>query len=175
MEKQKVTIRKPIAGSRQAAFTVVEVVVALIIMGLICSSVMLVIKRAMITVGENRLKMEAFEVARENMENLLTASSVGEMDDYGINDKNPIIEWETLVEPFDGPDGGKMWVRAVCSATYPDANGQPQKVELTHWLTDVPDSVRQQITKDKERLNDMNEPNGLPEDANGFPRDSNEL
>lgn len=148
-----------------AAFTVIEVVVALIVLSLICSTVMLVVKRAMVAMGENRLRVEAFETARENMENLLTAASVGEMDDYGISDKNPNIEWETVVEPFSGDGSDKMWVRAVCSATYPDANGQPQKIELTHWLTDVSDSVRKQIMKDQNKLRDMNEPN-LPADAN---------
>jgi type II secretory pathway pseudopilin PulG len=147
-------------------FTIVEVVVSLIIIGLICSSVMLVFKHLMVALGESRLRMEAFETARENMENLLTASSVGEMDDYGVSDKNPNIEWETIVEPFSG-DGDKMWVRAVCIATYPDANGQPKTVELTHWLTDLPDSIKQQILKDQEKLNDMNELN-MPADANNL-------
>ena len=58
-----------------------------------------------------------------------------------------------------------MWVRAICSATYPDANGQPQKVELTHWLTDVSDSLVKQMMEDQEKLDDINEPN-MPEDAN---------
>ena len=157
-----------------SGFTVVEVVVAMVVLALICSTVTLVVKRAMVALGESRLRMEAFETARENMENLLTASSVGEMDDYGISDKNPNIEWETVVESFSGGGGAefdanassKMWVRAVCSATYPDANGQPQTVELTHWLTDVPDSVMQQIKKDQEKL-DANDAN-LPADANGY-------
>ena len=61
-----------------------------------------------------------------------------------------------------------MWVRAVCSATYPDANGQPKTVELTHWLTDVSDSVRLKIQRDQEKLRDMNDPN-FPLDANGLP------
>jgi prepilin-type N-terminal cleavage/methylation domain-containing protein len=154
--------------SNHRGFTVVEVVISLIILGLICSSVMLVVKRGMVTLGDSRLRMEAFEVARENMENLLTASSVSEMDDYGVSDKNPNIEWETVVEPFTDPATHKMWVQAVCSATYPDANGQPQKLELTHWLTDVPDNVRQQMLDDKEKLKDANEPNSVL-DANGLP------
>jgi type II secretory pathway pseudopilin PulG len=157
-------------GSEQhsrEAFTIVEVVVALIIIALICSSVLVVIKQGMITLGESRLRMEAFEIARQNMENLLTASSISEMDDYGTSETNPNIEWETVVEPFSDSGTDRMWVRAVCSATYPDANGQPQTIELTHWLTDVPDSVMKQILNDQEKLNDMNEPN-MP-DANGLP------
>ena len=61
-------------------FTVVEVVVSLMIV----SADMLVGSAGGQgtdgRLGESRLRMEAFEVARENMENLLTASSVSEMD-----------------------------------------------------------------------------------------------
>jgi type II secretory pathway pseudopilin PulG len=167
MKKQITRNQKPVTSNR-IAFTIVEVVAALMIIALICSSVMLVVKQQVTALSESRLRMEAFEIARENMESLLTASSVGEMDDYGVSDKNPNIEWQTVVEPFSVADSNRMWVRAVCSATYPDANGQPQKVELTHWLTDVSDSVRQQIEKDQEKLDDMNEPN-MPFDANGQP------
>jgi prepilin-type N-terminal cleavage/methylation domain-containing protein len=151
-------------------FTVIEVVVALMIIALICSTSLMIIKEEMVQLGESRLRMEAFEVARENMENLLTATSVSEMDDYGTSDKNPNIEWETIVEPFSAEGSDKTWIRAICSATYPDANGQPQKVELTHWLTDVSDSVANQMRDDAEKLkdvNDINEPN-MPGDANDF-------
>jgi type II secretory pathway component PulJ len=148
----------------RGGFTVLEVAVALIIIALICSTVLVVVKDEMAVLGESRLRMEAFETARENMENLLTASSVSEMDDYGTSEKNPDIQWETVVEPFTEELTGKMWIRAVCTATYPDANGQPQKIELTHWLTDVPANVMQKILEDQQKLRDMNEPNSL--DAN---------
>jgi prepilin-type N-terminal cleavage/methylation domain-containing protein len=166
MKKQIISNKQSVPGNRRG-FTIIEVVVSLIVVALICSSVMLVMKHLMVALGESRMRMEAFEIARENMENLLTAASVEEMDDYGVSDKNPNIEWETVVEPFSGA-GDKMWVRAICSATYPDANGQPKTVELTHWLTDVPDSVMQQIMKDQEKLRDMNDPN-FPADTNGYP------
>jgi type II secretory pathway component PulJ len=166
MKKQVTSNRQPVISNRWG-FTVVEVMASLMIIALICSSVLLVVKQQVIALGESRLRMEAFEKARDNMENLLAAGSIGEMDDYGVSEKNPNIEWETIVEPFS-VEGDKMWVRAVCTATYPDANGQPQKVELTHWLTDVSDNVMKQIQKDKEKLDDMNEPN-MPADANGQP------
>jgi prepilin-type N-terminal cleavage/methylation domain-containing protein len=154
-------------GATNNGFTIIEVVVALTIIVIICSTVMLVIKNDMIQLGESSLRMEAFEVARENMENLLTASSVSEMDDFGTSDKNPNIEWETIVEPFSAEGASKMWVRAICSATYSDANAQPQKIELTHWLTDISDDVAKKMMKDKEKLSDMNEPN-MPADANSI-------
>ena len=38
---------------------------------------------------------------------------------------------------------------------------------------DIVESVRKQMEKDKEKLNDMNEPDNLRDDANGLSRDPN--
>jgi type II secretory pathway pseudopilin PulG len=154
------------------------VTVALIILGVICSSVLLIFKQSLYGLAQSRLRVEAFEVARENMDNLLAQGSVGEMIDYGISEKYPAIEWETLVEPFTPPSGEKMWVRAVCSASYRDSNDQPQKVELTYWLTDVPKDVAAKILKDKAiidsnelSLNDANMPGSQnPLDTRNTPQ-----
>jgi hypothetical protein len=79
--------------------------------------------------------MHAFEVARENMETLLSKDSVKETFDSGTSDKYPEIEWETVVETFYEPITSSMWLRGVCTAQYIDASGKEQAVELIHWLT----------------------------------------
>jgi len=81
--------------------------------------------------------MQAFEVAREKMETLLSRNSAREKVDYGTSNKYPHITWETSVGTFDEPVSSQMWVRAVCSAQYIDSEDYEQKVELTHWLTNV--------------------------------------
>jgi hypothetical protein len=83
------------------------------------------------------LRIQAFEVAREKMETLLSQKSAREKVDYGTSIKYPHITWETSVETFDEPISSQMWVRAVCSAQYIDSEDYEQKVELTHWLTNV--------------------------------------
>ncbi len=132
------------------AFTLAEVMTALVILALISSSVLVIINRCAASAADMALRLEAFEVARENMEKLLTSESVQENTDFGDSDKYPQIKWQTVVETFFEPITSQMWIRAVCSAEYSDTEGQTQKVELAHWLTDVTD----------EQMNDLLEQQG---------------
>lgn len=117
------------------AFSLVEVVTALIILDLVFLSVLAVIDRCVISTTNSVLQMQAFEVARENMEVLLSKDSVEESVEYGTSDKYPEINWQTVVETFYEPITSSMWLRGVCSAEYIDASGKRQTVELIHWLT----------------------------------------
>ena len=128
------TCRLPRNYARKA-FTLAEVLTALMILGLICSSVLVVINRCITSSTNSVLQMHAFEVARENMETLLSKDSVQESIEYGTSDKYPEIEWETVVETFYEPITSSMWLRGVCTAEYEDASKKKQTVELTHWLT----------------------------------------
>jgi prepilin-type N-terminal cleavage/methylation domain-containing protein len=119
------------------AFTLVEVMTALSILALISSSVLVVINRCVVSGADSALRMHAFEVARENMERLLSLPSVVENIEYGESEIYPEITWETVVETFYEPINSRMWLRGVCSAQYIDSNGQEQTVELTHWLSDL--------------------------------------
>jgi hypothetical protein len=119
------------------AFTLAEVVFALAILALISSSVLVVINRCVASAADSALRMQAFEVARENMEKLLASDTVQEMVEYGDSNKYPGIKWQSVVETFYEPIAARMWVRAICSAEYVDATGQTQTVELAHWLTSV--------------------------------------
>jgi hypothetical protein len=144
--------KKPNARS---AFTLIEVATALIILALVCSSVLTVMNRCMVSAANSAQKMQAFEVARENMEKLLCSNTVTEKVEYGSSYKYPDIQWQSTVESFYEPMTMRMWIRAVCSAQYTDADGQPQTVELTHWLTDV--SKEQMLKMIQEMLNQLTE------------------
>ena len=133
------------------AFSLVEVVTALIILSLICSSVLLVINRCIASAAESVLRMQALEVARENMENILSAGSIEELIEYGSSDKYPDIIWKTTVESFAEPVKSQMWIRAVCSADYTDTAGQTQTIELTHWVTDLTKEQTQQLRSQNEK------------------------
>jgi len=132
-------------------FSLVEVVTALIILSLISSSVLVIIDRNVKAATNLTAKMHAFEIARENMETLLSQDSVKEKVDYGTSDKYPDIEWETTVETFYEPFTSQMWVRAICTATYEDTAGTKQEVKLTHWLTNVTKRQLVEILKEKEK------------------------
>ena len=110
---------------------------ALSILALMCSSVLVVINRCAASGADTALRMQAFEVARENMEKLLSMQSVNEMVEYGDSEIYPEVAWQTVVETFYEPITSRMWLRGVCSAEYLDSEGQVQTVELTHWLTDL--------------------------------------
>jgi hypothetical protein len=128
----------------------VEAVTALIILGLVCSSVLVVIDRCLVGAADSELRMQAFEVARENMEKLLASESVGETSEYGESEKYPEIQWYTTVETFYEPLTSRIWFQAICSAQYTDSAGEEQTIELTHWLTEVSKAQLIQMIKDKQ-------------------------
>ncbi len=148
-----------------------EVVTAITILGLIASSVLVVLNRSMEAVIDGRVRMQAFELARRNMEELLASDSVTDMAEFGAHELNEDLEWETVVEPFDEPLKSKMWIRAMCSASFTDRHGERQRIELTHWLTPLSGTQRNQILDQRRRQQEFleqaqgnpfgNDPDGL--------------
>jgi hypothetical protein len=65
----------------------------------------------------------------------------------GESEKYPEITYQTVVENFYEPVTNRMWARAVCSATYNDADGEEQTIELEHWLTNISKEQLQEILK----------------------------
>ena len=148
-----------------AGFSLIEAAAAVVILGIICTSVLVVINRAMASTVDSVLRMKAFEVARENMEQLLSSDSVSEMTEYGFSEKYPDITWQTTVETFYEPITNDMWLEATCLAEYTDTKGQAQTVELAHWLTKLSKQEIQQILAGRGKLEDFFE--GLEDyDAN---------
>lgn len=137
---------------RNKGFSLAEVAMALIILALISSSVLVVIDRCVSSVANSEKRMKAFEVARENMENLLASTSVKESIEYGRSEQYPDIGWQTVVETFYEPVTARMWLRGVCTAEYNDPNGEQQTVELTSWLTDLTKDQLLQIVKQDEEV-----------------------
>ncbi|MDD5064763.1 MAG: type II secretion system protein [Phycisphaerae bacterium] len=154
------------------AFSLVEVVTALIILALISSSVLVVINRCMASAADSSLRMQAFEVARDNMETLLSKDAVEETVEYGSSDKYPEIKWQTAVEMFYEPavmGQEQLWVRGICSAEYTDVEGEAQTIELTHWLTSLTKEQLLEMLKQKiSGLSELNEPNDISEPNEPF-------
>lgn len=148
--------RSKTATIRKKAFSLVEVLMAVAILALTCSSVMVVIERCVASAAESALRMRAFEIARDNMEILLASTSVKESIEYGQSEKYPDIGWQTVVETFYEPITARMWIRGVCTARYTDSDEQEQTVELTHWLTDLTkDQLLQIEQRDEEELQEL--------------------
>ena len=58
-------------SQKLSGFSLVEITTSLIILALVCSSVLAVINRCLRSTADITSRMQAFEVTRENMENLL--------------------------------------------------------------------------------------------------------
>ena len=136
---------------RRPAFTLMEVMAALAILALTASSVLFVVNQNVSSAADSVRRMEAFQLARENMERVLTSASVTESVEFGTSEIYPDITWRTVIEAFSEPAGGTMWLRAVCTADFADSTGQTQKVELVHWLTALTEQQAQQFLQDEER------------------------
>ena len=155
----------------RAGFSFVEVVAALAILGVLTGSVLVVLNRSVEAVIDGRSRMQAFQRAHRNMEELLSSNSVTDKVEFGPDEFNEDIEWETVVESFNEPLNSKMWVRATCSASFTDRHGERQRVELTHWLTQLSKSQENQILDQQKRQQDFldqtesnpfgNDPDGL--------------
>ncbi len=136
---------------RAAGFTLPEAVGAVLILAMVGSGVVVVINRSVSTAADLTLRMRAFEVARNNMERILTKATTKEELEYGSSELYPDIAWRNVIEIFNEPLEGRMWLRAVCTAEYTDTQGQPQTVELTHWLSPLTDEQVQKVTQAKQQ------------------------
>jgi prepilin-type N-terminal cleavage/methylation domain-containing protein len=146
---------------RCKAFTLVEVVAATTIIGIIASSIMVVFIRCTSAVRDENRRMQALEVARENMETLIGQETVSEQVVYGYSDKYPSVQWINKVETFYEPVRQKMWLRAICSAQYEDSDGETKSVEFTHWLTKLNEKQVQQILDARQKLKNLANQLGL--------------
>ena len=154
---------KAVRRKRPKGFSLLEVVVALGILTTICSAVLVVMNRCIAATIDSQMKMEAFELVRENMEKLLGAESVTLVAELGTSDRNPNIQWQTVIETFSEPVGSGMWLQAVCSASYTDSDGEKQTVELVHWLCELSKRDRLLIRKQKQQEREYMEQFGLDE------------
>jgi hypothetical protein len=124
------------------------------ILAFVTSSVLVVINRCVASAADSAVRMEAFQLARENLEKTLSSSTITETVEYGTSERYPDISWQTVVEAFSEPLTGQMWVRAVCSAEYTDSEGQSQTVMLEHWLSPLTNQQADQLV-DEENLEQL--------------------
>lgn len=127
------------------AFTLVEVAVAIVVIALVVGTATVILDNLVGAMLDIRLRTDAFETVRQNMETLLSLPRVQDTVEYGVSEIHPEIQWQTVIEPFYEPITNAMWIRAVCSAGYTDSKGQYQEVELEHWLTNLSATVVRQI------------------------------
>ncbi len=133
------------------AFTLIEVIVGMVILTMIASTVIVVMTRITNAVTNGQMKTAAFEIARENMENILSLTSVSDLLELGQSEIYPEINWTKRIESFYEPITNRMWMRAMCTAEYRDTEGKKQTVELQQWLSSLSKQQILQILDQKQK------------------------
>jgi prepilin-type N-terminal cleavage/methylation domain-containing protein len=144
------TAKKPLSDMKRRGFTFVEVVAAVVLLSIMISSVLVMMDRFVSSISDMRLRQQAFELARSNMETLLSESTLSDLYEYGESEINPDIQWEKTVEPFYEPFKNRMWIRAVCSGSFINSKDEEEKVELEHWITNLTAAQIKQILAQQE-------------------------
>jgi hypothetical protein len=146
-QKRMCHFRNNLKNGRRSAFTLVEVAVTILVVALIVGSAMTILDRLVGAMADMHLRGEAFEIARQKMEGLLSETNISDKSEYGTSDLYPEIQWQTVVEPFYEPINNTMWIRAVCSAGFNDSKGQYQSIDLEHWITNLSAELIRQIVQ----------------------------
>lgn len=136
-------------------FSLIEAVAALGVLAVITSTVLVIVDQCMNSTADMTLRRNAFEIARENMEILMTEKTVCEKSEFGVSELYPEVEWQTTIEMFQ-PQGGKdKWLKAICSSQYYDSKNEIQTVEFTAWLTILSNRDVAKIQKQREILREL--------------------
>jgi len=143
--------------SKKPGFTLVEVAAALVILSMLISSALVVMSRITSGMIDLQSETQAFSIARQNLEKLLSATTVSDMTEYGVVETNPDMDWEIVVEPFYEPISNRMWIRGLSSASYTDSSGERKTIELTCWLTGLNAQQIRQILEQQKRQEEFME------------------
>ncbi len=135
---------------QRRGFSLIEAGVSVVLLGIISSSILIVLDRNMAVATESTLKMEAFWVARENLEEILAQKTVTEDVEYGTSEKNDLIQWTKRVEPFYEDATGEMWLKAVSIAEFYNTDGELEEVKLEKWLSPLSDKQLEVLAKRKD-------------------------
>ncbi len=137
-----------ISFKMRKGFTVLEALMAVLVIGFVVSSVMVVTSNSIASLADLKLRTEAFEIARENMELILARDNVTELSDSGTSDINPEIEWEISIKADQASStDATMWVKAKSLANYTDSKGELKTVEFEQWISYLNRSQTKQIQK----------------------------
>ena len=167
-----------LGNNNRRAFTLLELMGALLIIVIITSSVVITMNRCMDATMNYKLRGQAFQIARDNMELLLNTKSLSESAEFGISELHPAIQWETVVEVFTEPVRSSMWLQARSSASYMDSSGKLQTIEFTEWITALSRAqqnlVEEQRQREQDALEELGE-NPFGNDAPGMLKYANYL
>jgi len=134
----------------RGGFTLIEALTALVIVGFICGTVLVVINDSVDSIADQSSRLEAIEVARENMEAMTSQSVLQESVETGMSDIYPDIEWTKSVEVVEFPGGSRMWMKAVSSANFYNSANELEEVKFENWLAPLTEQQQKLVLKDRQ-------------------------
>ncbi|AQQ09381.1 hypothetical protein L21SP3_01185 [Sedimentisphaera cyanobacteriorum] len=132
------------------AFTLLESMAALFVMGIVTTGVMVTISNCINSMTDMRLEQEAVKLARENMEYLLAESNVREYVESGVDEYNTNLSWEMGYEVKTFPDTDQQWVMAFSVVEYYNSENELESVELENWLAKLSMRESQQLEEQRQ-------------------------
>lgn len=145
--------------ANRKAYTLVEAMAALLVMGIVVSGVVVTITNCLDSMIDMRLENSAVDLARENMEYILAKNDAFEFYDSGVDEYNPDLDWETGFEVSTYPNTSDMWVRAFSNAGYYCTDGEYKTVEFESWIVRLTDEQQQQyqdqVEEEQQMLEDV--------------------
>lgn len=136
---------KILLSGGSSGFTLTEVMASVVVLGFICAGVLAAINRAAESATNSELRTQAFEVAREHMEEVLSERVVRLETDFGTSEKYPGVEWTVSIEEFMEPAKGQSWLKVVSTAEYLGPDGDREDVELEHWLVKLSEEDAEKV------------------------------
>ncbi|MGE4285836.1 MAG: prepilin-type N-terminal cleavage/methylation domain-containing protein [Phycisphaerae bacterium] len=145
--------------ANRKAYTLVEAMAALLVMGIVVSGVVVTITNCLETMIDMRLENNAVDLARENMEYILSKNDAYEFYDSGVDEFNPDLNWEIGFEVATYPNTSDMWVRAFSTSGYYRTDGEYKTIEFESWIVRLSDEQQQQYkeqaTAEQQMLDDV--------------------
>jgi type II secretory pathway pseudopilin PulG len=133
------------------AFTLIEALTAMVIVGFICGTVLIVINNCIDSISDQQSTLRAVDVARENLEQLLGQNNLSEFSETGISELYPEIEWVRGIEVTQFQGTSDLWMKAFSSANYYNTDNELEEVEFVNWLAPLTAAQKNQVLKDRQK------------------------
>ena len=162
-------------NSNKKAFTLVEAMAALLVMGIVTGGVVVTISNCLNSMINMRLEEEAVNLASENMEYLLAKKQISEFVESGTDEINPDLSWEIGFEVAEFPSTGKLWVRAFSTASYYNSENEYKEIQFEDWLMQLDDKEAKLVEQQREEEQALLDEASKEDSPNSTSQDSEEM
>ncbi len=134
----------------RSGFTLIEALTALVIVGFTCGTVLVVINDSVDSISDQSSRLEAIEVARENMESMTSQTVLKEFAETGLSELYPNIEWTKTVVVTPFPGASRLWLMATSTANFYNSENELEEVKFESWLAPLTPQQEKLVMQDKQ-------------------------